>query len=70
MKKKLYFELKDNEEMNVTCDSLEVCMDIIESHVYSNNTTPFDDIEGYEIIITPVMLTDEEYEALGESDSY
>lgn len=67
MKAKIFFELKDNGDMSVTVHSLETCMDIIDTHISDMHA---EDIEGHEYTITPVWLTDDEYEALGESESY
>ena len=69
--KKLYFELRDNAEMCVTVHDLDTCKEIIDDHVFSGPKGDLDeDVEEMEFTITPVYMTEEEYEALGESESY
>lgn len=65
MEKKLYYELTDDYEMNVTAD-LKPCMEIIESHM-----SEYDNMLNQNIFhLEPKWLTDQEYEDLGESDNY
>lgn len=65
MEKRLYYQLTDQYEMDVTAD-LNSCMTIIEGHMwdYTNG------VDQNEFTLTPVWLTDEEYSAMPESESY
>lgn len=65
MEKKLYYELTNNFDMNVTAD-LSSCMQIIEGNVSDNK----EDVGEVIFELKPVLLTDQEYLDLGESEDY
>jgi hypothetical protein len=63
--KQLYYEVADNADMNITVHDLEMAFEVIEAEVAGISK---EDLEEFQFTITPVFLTHEEYEALGEAD--
>lgn len=64
MDKKLYWLVESNGDLSVTCTA-DAIKDLIEGDL---ENTPSDEREDVEYTITPVWLTDEEYENLPEAD--
>ncbi len=67
MEKKLYWKIQSNEDTNITFGDLESCKIIIEADIEGR---PQDEVEQLEFTITPVYLTEEEYDNLPEWDGY
>lgn len=61
--KKLYYEVKNNEDLSATVDNLETAMILIEGDMESQT-----DYDGLQYTITPVMMTDKEYDELPEME--
>jgi len=64
MKKKIYWQIDDNGDLSNTCESPEVCIQVLNAS--------FDDMEKEEqeetyYTITPVWYTDKEYKNLPEA---
>jgi hypothetical protein len=66
MDKKLFWLLEDNGDTSVTLPDLKSAIDIIESHL----EVPQSELEQYQYTLTPVFMTDKEFENLPEAESY
>jgi hypothetical protein len=62
--KQLYWEINSNEDLCVTCSSTDECMALLQSDFESFNES---EREGLEYTITPIWLTQAEYEGLPEA---
>lgn len=66
--KKLYYQLQDSGDLNVTVHDLQGCYEIIDA--YMPGLIKSEDVEDIQFTITPVMLSDEEYADLGEWEGH
>lgn len=64
MEKKLYWQIEDNGDLSCTCSSPEECLMILEGEFNSLND---DEKEEAQYTITPVYLTEKEFENLPEA---
>lgn len=64
MKKKLYWLIEDNGDLSNTCESPEVCTQVLKA---SFDDLEKDEQEETQYTITPVWYTDEEYANLPEA---
>lgn len=65
MEKKVYYKFESNGDLSYTFRTLEGIHEIIESDLEG---VSHEEIEEFEYTITPVLMTDEEFENLPESD--
>ena len=66
MKKKLYFQLSDNCDVsNLVFNNMATIASWIEDEVKEVSE---EDLAEFEYTITPILLTDEEFEKLQEAD--
>lgn len=65
MKKTLYWLVESNGDLSVTVKELGDAKILIEGDIEGVSE---EDLEEFQYTITPVMLTQSEYEALGEQD--
>jgi hypothetical protein len=63
MEKKLYWEVESNGDLSFICNNLEDLTNLVENDFDSLNE---DEQEETQYTITPVWLTDEEYNELPE----
>lgn len=63
MEKKMYWRIESNEDTSVTVVDLPTCQTIIEADI---DGRPQNELEELQFTITPIFLTDEEYENLPE----
>ena len=62
--KKLYWQIDDNGDLSNTCESPEVCLQVLKAHF---DDMELEDQEETNYTITPVWYTDEEYQSLPEA---
>jgi len=68
MEKTLYWRVESTGDLSVTVNDITQLKEIIEcDFAYESEDGAFD-IEALQYIITPQMLTKEDYEALGEQE--
>jgi len=63
MEKKLYYKLEDNGDLSCTCESIKICTDIMEGDILDVHPNERGDVI---YTITPIYLTEEEYNSLPE----
>jgi len=62
MEKKLYWLVESNSDLSVTTSRIEDCQTLIEND-FKENSDGYD-VEDFQYTITPLMLTQEEYDNL------
>lgn len=65
-KKKLYFKFSDNGDVNNVVMDLSACMAWIKNDNLKEKDSQ--ELELYQYTLTPIMLTDEEFEKLPEAN--
>jgi hypothetical protein len=68
MEKTLYWLLESNGDLSVTVQDIATAKDIIEGDFANESEDGKFEIDDLQYTVTPVMLTQAEYEALGEQD--
>ena len=68
MKKKIFWQVESNGDLSVTVNDLSRVEEIIKADFVNENEGGEYDIEDFQYTVTPVMLTQEEYENLPEQD--
>lgn len=68
MEKKLYWLVESNGDLSVTVQDLPQVKEIIEGDFANESEDGKHNFDDLQYTVTPTMLTDEEYEGLGEQD--
>lgn len=66
MEKKLYYLITSNEDLSITVESINTIAIIINEETHGR---PEDEVKELEFIITPVFMTEDEFNNLPEAEN-